>query len=164
MKHSLIVCLFLISLNLNGQTGAGPVEQTFIFQLLDENGKKLNQESIDSKEISIMNSEVNNLIFNQLDKKGAYTIVCNGIRYYGDYSYIKSKDIQLIYELENEIMTIDIKNIQTAYLKIIKIPFKSGNYTIDLQRESDFVKKLIIEPTKWNASKVLFEEKQKVKR
>lgn len=161
MKQLLIVCLFTISLNTFGQTGAGSVEQTFVFQLADEIGKDLTKKSIAKKEISIMNSDVNNLIFNGLDESGEYVIVSEGTRYFGDYNYIKSTDIELIYELGEEIMTINIKNIQTAYLKITKIPFKSGNYTIDLQRESDFIKKMVIEPTEWETDKVVFETTKK---
>ena len=163
MKHLLIVCLFLISLNTFGQTGSGMIEQTFIFQLLNENGKELTEKTITKKKISIMNSDINNLIFNGLEANGEYVIIREGMRYYGDYSYIQSTDLQLIYELGGQIMTIDIKNIQTAYLKITKISFKSGNYTIDLQRESDFIKKLVIEPTEWKTDKVGFGEVEKEK-
>jgi hypothetical protein len=161
MKQLFIVCLFLISLNTFGQTGSGMIEQTFIFQLADESGQELTKKSIAKKEISIMNSDINNLIFNGLEANGEYVIVREGIRYYGDYVNIQSTDLQLVYELGGAIMTIDIKNIQAAYLKITKIPFKSGNYTIDLQRESDFIKKMIIEPTEWEGEKVVFEATKK---
>ena len=43
------------------------------------------------------------------------------------------------------------------HLKITKIPFKSGNYVIDLQHESSFVKKMLIEPIDWIVGKVIFE-------
>jgi hypothetical protein len=51
-----------------------------------------------------------------------------------------------------------------VHLKIPKIPFKSENYVIDLQRESSFVKKLVIKPTKWQEEKVIFKEVEKKKR
>jgi hypothetical protein len=48
--------------------------------------------------------------------------------------------------------------ISLNLVKITAIPFKSGNYTIDLQRKSNFVKKLVIKPIDWTYSKVIFEE------
>jgi hypothetical protein len=49
-------------------------------------------------------------------------------------------------------------------LKIATIPFKSGNYTIDLQRESDFVKKMVIKPIDWIDEKVIFEVVERKKK
>jgi hypothetical protein len=161
MKYALIVLLFTISLNTFAQTGSGSIEQTFICKLADKNGKPLAIKAIKKNQIKVKIKGVNNLIYNGLSVNGEFVIVKEGTRLYGDYSYIKSTDIELIYEYGNEKMMVKIKNIQAAYLKITIIPFKSGNYVIDLQRESDFVKKLVIKPIDWIDGKVVFEVVEK---
>jgi hypothetical protein len=157
MKYALIVLLFTISLNTSAQTGSGSVEQTLIFQLADENGKSLDLKTIQKRKIFVTVNDVNNLIYSGLSTDGNFVIVKEGTRYYGDYNEIHSSDVELIYECNGKKMTVKIKNIQAAYLKILLIPFKSGNYIIDLQRESDFVKKMIIKPIDWTYTKVVFE-------
>ena len=84
------------------------------------------------------------------------------MRYYGDYNEVASSDLTLIYEYDNEKMTVKIKNIQAVYFKITSIPFKSGEYTFDLKPEWDFIKKLVIKPIDWTYSKVIYEEEEKV--
>jgi len=164
MKYALIVLLFTISLNTSAQTGSGSIEQTFICKLVDENGKPLDLKIIKKKRINIEIKGVNNLIYKGLSVDGDFVVIKEGTRYYGDYNEIQSTEIELIYQYGNEKMTVKIKNIQVAYLKIATIPFKSGNYTIDLQRESDFVKKMVIKPIDWIDEKVIFEVVERKKK
>lgn len=158
MKYTLIVLLFTISLNTSAQTGSGSIEQTFIFHLTNENGESLDLKTIQKRKIFVTINDVNNLIYNGLSIDGNFVVVKEGTRYYGDYNEIQASDVTLIYECEGKKMIVKIKNIQAAYFKIVSIPFKSGNYVIDLQRESDFVKKLIIKPIDWTYSKVIYEK------
>lgn len=158
MKYILIVLLFTISLNTSAQTGSGSVEQTFIFQLADENGEHLDLKTIKKKQIKVKINDINNLIYKGLTVNGDFVIIKEGTRFYGDANEINPSEVELIYEYGNEKMTVKIKNIQAAYFKIVSIPFKSGNYVIDLQREYDFVKKLVIKPIDWTYTKVIFEK------
>lgn len=164
MKYLLIVLLFSISININAQTGSGSVEQTLIFQLTDEKGEPLNLKTIHKKRIKVEVKGVNNLTYSGLSINGDFIVIKEGSRYYGDYNYIQSSTIELIYEYDGKKMRVKIQNIQAAYFKITTIPFKSGNYVIDLQRESDFIKKLVIKPTSWKKEKVVFEEVKKEKK
>lgn len=161
MKNLLIVCLFSLSLNTFAQTASVSIEQTFIFQLVDKNGKSLNFKTIKKKTGNIKTKDSNCFIYSNLGIKFGFVIVREGLRYYGDYNYIRGADVVLIYKHKDKTMTIIIKNIQAAYFKITAIPFKSGNYVIDLQRESDFVKKMIIKPTEWKKDKVVFQKVEK---
>lgn len=163
MKYLLIVCLFTISLNTFAQTGSGSIEQTFIFQLQDEKGNNLDIDKIKKHNIKVTIKGANNLTYKGLSVDGEYVISKTGMRYYGDYNEVASSSITLIYEYDDEKMTVKINRIQAVYFKITSIPFKSGDYTIDLQSEWDFIKKLVIEPIDWTYSKVIFEEKEKVK-
>jgi hypothetical protein len=161
MKYTLIVLLFTISLNTSAQTGSGSVEQTLIFQLADKNGESLDLKTIKKKQIKVKINDINNLIYKGLTVNGDFVIIKEGTRYYGDANEINPSEVELIYEYGNEKMIVKIKNIQAAYFKIVSIPFKSGNYVIDLQREYDFVKKMVIKPIDWTYSKVIFEEIKK---
>ncbi|MFK7949485.1 MAG: hypothetical protein AB8G11_17970 [Saprospiraceae bacterium] len=163
MKYIFIVCFFSLSLNTFAQTGSGSIEQTFIFQLADKKGKNLNINTIKKHNVKVTIKEANNLTYNGLSIKGEYVISKTGERYYGDYNEVASSNLTLIYEYDNEKMTVKINRIQAVYFKISSIPFKSGYYTLDLQPESDFIKKLVIKPIDWTYSKVIFEEVKKVK-
>lgn len=164
MKYALIVLLFSISINTNAQTASGSIEQTFIFQLTDEEGKPLNLKTIHKKQIKVETKGVKNLTYSGLSVNGDFVVIQEGTRYYGDYNEVQASTIELIYVYDGKKMSVKIKNIQAAYFKITTIPFKSGNYVIDLQHESDFIKKLIIKPTNWKKEKVVFEEVKKEKK
>lgn len=158
MKSILIVCFFTLSLNIYAQTGAGPVEQTFIFQLADEKGNDLDIDSIKKHNIKITVKGVNNVTYKGLSVEGEYVISQTGMRYYGDFNEVASSNLTLIYEYDDKKMTVKINRIQAVYFKITSIPFKSGDYTFDLQHENDFIKKLVIKPIDWTYSKVIYEE------
>lgn len=161
MKRGLVFLLFIIALNASAQTASGSIEQTFIFQLADDNGKPLDAKTIHKKQIKVKINHVNDLIYKGLSVNGDFVIIKEGTRYYGDYNEVEPSDVELIYEYGDKKMTVKIKNIQAAYFKITTIPFKSGNYVIDLQRESEFVKKLVIKPMDWTYAKVIFEVEER---
>ena len=85
------------------------------------------------------------MTYNGLSVNGEYVISKTGERYYGDYNEVATSNLTLIYEYGDEKMTVKINNIQAVYFKIVSIPFKSGEYVIDLHSESDFIKCINIE-------------------
>lgn len=163
MKSILIVCFLTLSLNIYAQTGAGPVEQTFIFQLADEKGNDLDINKIKKHRVKATIKGANNVTYKGLSVEGEYVISQTGMRYYGDFNEVASSNLTLIYEYDDKKMTVKINNIQAVYFKITSIAFKSGDYTFDLQHENDFIKKLVIKPIDWTYSKVIYEEEKKEK-